>query len=130
MCIRDSYNIIDRMAHYKVKGLSIAVIEDYKIAWAKGYGWADEKEKRPVTANTMFEPGSISKSLNAMGLLKLVQENKLDLYADINAYLKSWTFPYDSISKGKKITLANLLSHTAGSVSYTHLDVYKRQAAY
>ena len=108
------YNIIDRMAHYKVKGLSIAVIEDYKIAWAKGYGWADEKERRPVTANTMFEPGSISKSLNAMGLLKLVQEHKLDLNTDINTYLKSWTFPYDSISKGKKITLANLLSHTAG----------------
>ena len=96
------YNLIDRMAHYKVKGLSIAVIENYKIAWAKGYGWADEKERRPVTANTMFEPGSISKSLNAMGLLKLVQENKLNLNKDINTYLKSWTFPYDSILSLRK----------------------------
>lgn len=108
------YTLHERMAHYKVKGLSIAVVENYKIAWAKGYGWADEKERRPVTVNTMFEPGSISKSLNALGILKLVQENKLDLNADINTYLKSWTFPYDSISKGKPITLANLLSHTAG----------------
>lgn len=108
------YNILDRMAHYKVKGLSIAVVENYKIAWAKGYGWADEKERRPVTSNTMFEPGSISKSINALGILKLVQENKLDLNADINTYLKSWTFPYDSLSRGKKISIANLLSHTGG----------------
>ena len=44
--------IIERMAKYKVKGVSIAVIHDYKIAWAKGYGWADEAEKRPVTTET------------------------------------------------------------------------------
>lgn len=106
--------IQDRMAKYKVKGVSMAVIQDYKIVWAKGWGWADEGEKRPVTPETLFEPGSISKSLNAVGLLKLVQEKKIDLYADINMYLKSWKFPYDSLSKGKKITLAHLLSHTAG----------------
>lgn len=106
--------ILERMAKYKVKGLSIAVIQDHKIAWAKGYGWADEAEQRPVTPETLFEPGSISKTLNALGILKLVQEQKLDLYADINTYLKSWKFPYDSLSKGKKITLANLLSHTGG----------------
>ena len=107
-------NILDRMKLLKVKGLSIAVVKDYKIEWAKGYGFADENEKRMVTTTTLFEPGSISKSLNALGALKLVQENKMDLDKDINVYLKSWQFPYDSISKGKKITLANLLSHTSG----------------
>ena len=107
-------NILDRMEFLKVRGVSIAVVKDYKIEWAKGYGFADEKEKRLVTSTTLFEPGSISKSLNALGALKLVQENKMELDNDINNYLKSWQFPYDSISKGKKITLANLLSHTAG----------------
>jgi CubicO group peptidase (beta-lactamase class C family) len=106
--------ITERMAKYKVKGLSIAVIHDYKIVWAKGYGWADEAEKRSVTTATLFEPGSISKSLNAVGILKLTQDKKLDLYTDINIYLNSWKFPYDSLSKGKIITLANLLSHTGG----------------
>lgn len=106
--------IAEKMAKNKVKGLSIAVIHEYKIAWAKGYGWADEAEKRPMTTETLFEPGSISKTLNALGILKLAQEKKLDLYTDINTYLKSWKFPYDSLSKGKKITLANLLSHTGG----------------
>ena len=106
--------ILERMAKYKVKGLSIAVIENNKIAWAKGYGWADEGEKKPMTTETLFEPGSISKSLNAVGILKLAQDKKLDLYTDINTYLTSWKFPYDSISKGKKITLAQILSHNAG----------------
>lgn len=49
-----------------------------------------------------------------MGILKLAQEKKVDLSTDINTYLKSWKFPYDSLSKGKKITLAQLLSHQAG----------------
>lgn len=106
--------IQERMAMYKIKGLSIAVIHNYKIVWAKGYGWADEGEKRPVTPETLFEPGSISKTLNAVGVLKLAQDGKLDLNQDINTYLRSWKFPYDSVSKGKKITVANLLSHTAG----------------
>lgn len=71
---KENNNIADRMAHYKVMGMSIAVVHDYKVVWAKGYGWADEKDKRPVTTETLFEPGSISKSLNAMGILKLVQD--------------------------------------------------------
>jgi len=111
---KEGSNIVERMAHFKVKGLSIAVVQNYKIVWAKGYGWADEQEKRPVTTETLFEPGSISKTFNALGILKLAQDKKLDLYTDINTNLKSWKFPYDSLSGNKKITLANLLSHTAG----------------
>ena len=106
--------IAERMAKYNVKGVSIAVIQDYKMVWAKGYGWADEAAKKPVTTETLFEPGSISKALNALGILKLAQENKIDLYTDINTYLTSWKFPYDSLSNGKKITLADILSHNAG----------------
>lgn len=106
--------IEERMTHYKVPGLSIAVIKDYQIDWAKGYGEADVSEHRKVTEETVFQAASISKSLNAVGLLKLAQDGKLDLTSDINAYLKTWKFPYDDLSKGKKITIANLLSHTAG----------------
>lgn len=108
------FTLADRMKSNHVNGVSIALIKDYKIEWAKGYGWADSAEQRPVTTNTLFQAGSISKSLNGVGILKLVQEGKLNLDSDINIYLKSWKFPYDSLSKGKKITIANLLSHTAG----------------
>ena len=106
--------LTERMAKYNVKGLSMAVIYDYKIVWAKGYGWADEAGKKPVTTETLFEPGSISKSLNAVGILKLAQDKKVDLYTDVNTYLTTWKFPYDSVSKGIKITLAQILSHQAG----------------
>jgi CubicO group peptidase (beta-lactamase class C family) len=108
------WTIKERMEHYHVKALSVAVIQNYKIAWAKAYGWADDSVRVPATTQTLFQAASISKSLNSIGLLKLVQDKKIDLYADINNYLRSWKFPYDSLSKGKKISIANLLSHTAG----------------
>ena len=108
------FTLADRMKSNHVNGVSIALIKDYKIEWAKGYGWADSSEQRPVTTSTLFQAGSISKSLNGVGILKLVQEGKLNLDSDINIFLKSWKFPNDSLSKGKKITIANLLSHTAG----------------
>ncbi|MEO7294019.1 MAG: serine hydrolase domain-containing protein [Ginsengibacter sp.] len=110
----NSWNLQQRMQYYKIKGLSIAVIRNFKIEWVRGYGLADTATMKPVTVETLFQAGSISKSLNGVGVLKLVQEKKIDLYSDINNYLQSWKFPYDSVSKGKKITIANLLSHTAG----------------
>jgi len=109
-----AWNILSRMSHYKIKGISIAIVHNYKIEWAKGYGWADENVRRPVTPETRFQAASISKSLNAIGMIKLAQENKLDLQADVNQYLTSWKFPYDAKSNGKKISAIELLSHTAG----------------
>src|SRR5688572_12409519 len=120
-------NIEARMKATGVQGLSIAVITNYRIEWAKGYGWADVEEKRKVTTNTRFQAASISKSINSIGILVLVEMGKLDPEADINNYLTSWKYPYDSVSNNKKISTHNLLSHTAG------LDIhgfpgYKRTA--
>ncbi|MEZ4997526.1 MAG: serine hydrolase [Bacteroidales bacterium] len=109
-----AWNIEERMKHHNITGVSIAVVHNFKIDWAKGYGWADVSEQRPVTEKTLFQAASISKSLNGVGVMKLVQEGKIDLNRDINEYLKTWKFPYDSVSKGKPITIAELLSHTAG----------------
>ncbi|MBS7230598.1 beta-lactamase family protein [Flavobacterium psychroterrae] len=108
------WTLQERMKFYHANGVSIAVIKNYNIEWAKGYGWADSLQQKPVTTKTLFQAGSNSKSLNAVGILKLVQEGKLNLNTDINEYLKRWKFPYDTLSKGKKISIANLLSHTAG----------------
>jgi len=110
----NTWNIEDRMKAKGVNGISVAVIRNYKIDWAKGYGLADKDANIPVTPLTLFQAASLSKSLNAVGVLKLAQDKKIDLYTDINQYLKSWQFPYDTVSHGKKITIANLLSHTAG----------------
>ena len=109
-----NWNIEKRMEETGIKGLSIAVIRNYQIEWAKGYGWADVEEKRKVNTETRFQAASISKSLNSMGVLKLAEQGKLDPEADINNYLLTWKFPYDSIAKNKKINTLHLLSHTAG----------------
>jgi CubicO group peptidase (beta-lactamase class C family) len=108
------YNLTARMSFYKVNGLSIAVIHNYQLEWARGYGLADLSESRPVTTQTLFQAASISKSLNAVGILKLVQEGRLSLNDDINRYFKTFRFTTDSIASNRKITIGNLLSHTAG----------------
>jgi CubicO group peptidase (beta-lactamase class C family) len=111
---KTNWTLAERMKVYNVQGVSIAVVHNYKIEWARGFGFADVSEKRPVTEKTLFQAASISKTFNAIGILKLVQEGRLDLKRDINDYLVSWKFPYDEKSGNKKITLENLLSHTAG----------------
>jgi CubicO group peptidase (beta-lactamase class C family) len=109
------WNILDRMKYYKVSGLSIAVIKDYKIDWAKGYGLADTTQKTQVTTETMFSAGSISKFLMAVTALKLVEEGKIDLDSPINNYLTSWKIAENDFTKKTPITLRMLLSHSAGT---------------
>lgn len=108
------WSIAERMEALKIPGVSIGVIHNFKLDWAKGYGYANISEKREVTPSTLFQAASISKSLTGVGVLKLAQENKIKLSEDINTYLTSWKFPYDKNSGDKKITMYNLLSHTAG----------------
>jgi CubicO group peptidase (beta-lactamase class C family) len=74
------WSLKERMSYYNLHGISIAVIHNYKIEWAKGYGWADTSEHRPVTPQTLFQAASISKSLNAVGVLKLVQDKWSSYY--------------------------------------------------
>ncbi|MGE5412858.1 MAG: serine hydrolase [Syntrophomonadaceae bacterium] len=109
-----TWSIAERMKYYGVPGLSIAVIRDSKIEWAKGYGLADVEENKPVTPSTLFQAGSISKPVSAMGALALVQEGKLSLTADVDTYLKSWKLPGNEHTAKAPVTLERLLSHTAG----------------
>ncbi|WP_298115136.1 serine hydrolase [Flavobacterium sp.] len=111
----NGWNIIDRMKYYKVPGLSIAVIKDYKIDWAKGYGLADTIQKTKVTTETMFSAGSISKFLMAVTALKLVEEGKIGLDSPINDYLTSWKITENDYTKKTPVTLRMLLSHSAGT---------------
>ncbi len=108
------FNILERLKFHNIPAVSIAVVSNYKIEWVKAYGIADIASNNPASIQTLFQAASISKSLNGVGAMKLVQAKKVDLNTDINTYLNSWKFPYDSGSGNKKITLANLLSHTAG----------------
>ena len=97
-----------------VPGLSIAVIQDGKIIRAKGYGFIDKKGSAPVTPSTLFQAGSISKSVAAVGALHLTEAGKLSLDEDVNIKLKTWKVPENEFTKDKKVTLRGLLSHTTG----------------
>lgn len=109
-----TWTIQERMKKYNVPGVTIAVIKDFKIEWAKGYGVKENGGNSPVTVDTMFQAASISKPVAAMTALKKVEEGKLTLDENINQKLTSWKLPDNEFTAKKKVTLANLLSHTAG----------------
>lgn len=108
-----NHTLADRMKELKVAGVSIAVIHEGKIEWARGFG-VRSMGGPPVTADTMFQAASISKPLTAMAVLRLVQQGKLSLDTDVNTYLTSWKLPSDPVTAGKPITLRELLTHTGG----------------
>ena len=103
----------DRMAHFHTPGVSIAVVNDGRIEWASGFGVKEWGKPDPVTDETIFQAGSISKPIFAMAVMRLVQDGKLDLDRDVNRYLKSWKVPANE-SWQPRVTLRQLLSHTAG----------------
>ena len=109
-----THKLADRMKELNVPGVSVAVLHHGTIEWARGFGVAAIGGP-PVTAETMFQAGSISKPLAAMAALRLVQQGKLTLDGDINSYLTSWKFPADPVAAGKTLTLRELLTHTGGT---------------
>jgi CubicO group peptidase (beta-lactamase class C family) len=94
--------------------VSVAVIQDYKIAWAKAYGSTELRGHAPITTRTLFQAGSISKPVAAAGMLALVQAGKLSLDEDVNLKLKTWKVPENELTKEQKVTLRRLASHSAG----------------
>ena len=107
-------SLADRMAELGVPGVSIAVLVDGEIAWARGYGLADVESGRPVTPNTLFQAASISKPVAALAALRLVESGRVELDGDVNAHLTSWQVPGNRFTEQAPVTLRGLLTHRAG----------------
>jgi CubicO group peptidase (beta-lactamase class C family) len=103
----------DRMAHYHVPGLSLAYLHNATLEWTQGFGVA-RVGGEPVTPETLFQASSISMPVTAVALLRLVEQRKLNLDIDVSQYLRSWKLPTNKFTEQKKVTLRELLSHTAG----------------
>ena len=103
-------SLLDEMRRLHVPGVSIAVIRNGKIAWARGYGLAYAGGPA-ITPATLFQAASISKPVTAMAALRLAERGELDLDADINSVLTSWALPPGAAT----VTMRQLLSHTAGT---------------
>jgi CubicO group peptidase (beta-lactamase class C family) len=104
----------ERMAFYQVPGVSIAVINDYKVEWTKGYGVTKAGSDTPVTPETLFEAASTTKLLGSVIALRLVEQRKLNFDEDVNQYLKSWKIPENEFTQEEKVTLRRLLTHQSG----------------
>ena len=106
--------VAELMEEFGVPGVSIAVIQDFKIHWAKAYGVADVETGQLVDIETMFQAASISKPVAAMGVLRAVQDGLFSLDDDINDILDSWTLDGREFTRNRPVTPRTLTSHTSG----------------
>lgn len=90
----------------QVPGAFVTVVKDGQVITTRTYGYADVQGRVPVTEDTLFQVGSISKIPTTIAALQLVEQGKLDLDADISTYVE--------VPLEKPVTLRNLLTHTAG----------------
>lgn len=104
----------ERMVHYKVPGVSIAVINNYKVEWTKGYGVVKAGCARPVTPKTCFEAASTTKLLTSATALHFFEQGMLDLDENTNKKLKSWKIPENEFTQNEKVTLRRMLTHQSG----------------
>jgi CubicO group peptidase (beta-lactamase class C family) len=102
------------MEKHDVPGASVAVMENYAIVAADGFGTLVAGGAEKVTPLTLFQAASISKPVAAAAALKLVDERKLELDAKANDLLKSWQIPAHETTNEQPVRLRHLLSHTAG----------------
>jgi len=110
---RSARSVHERMAHTRTPALSVAVIDNFEVAWARGFGTL-AAGAAAATADTPFQCGSISKPVFACAVMKLAETGTIDLDADVNDYLTSWRLPAND-GWQPRVSLRQLLSHTAGT---------------
>lgn len=101
------------MADKKLPGISLALVDGSQIVWQQGYGFSDPKAKTPITSDTVFRVGSVSKLFTDIAVMQQVERGKLDLDAPVSKYLPDFK-PRNSFDK--PVTLRELMSHRAGLV--------------
>lgn len=107
--------LAERMRHYEVPGLAIAIIHNGRVAWSAGYGTRLAGAALPVTPDTPFRVASISKPVTGLLAVRLAERGALDLDRDVNDYLTSWTLPESELTAQEKVTPRRILAHTAGT---------------
>ncbi|AKL96579.1 beta-lactamase class C/penicillin binding protein [Clostridium aceticum] len=118
---QDIYSIIENLEtktpillkKYNIPGASIALIENGELRWIGTFGYADIEEKIEIHKDTVYQVASISKSVTALGIMKLVEDDILNLDDPIEKYIRRWQIPESTYNKND-VTIRRLLSHTAG----------------
>lgn len=108
----------ERMIYYRIPGVSIAVIYQYRIDWASAYGFKEAGSFEPVTIHSLFQAASLSQPVAALAALHSVEEGQLSLDSDVNEFLSSWKLAENMYTRESKVTLRKLLSHNAGLIPH------------
>jgi len=116
----DSF-IPDQLSRYEIPGMTISVVKDDEIIYARGFGYSDYSPAKFVHNQTLFRIGSVSKTFTAIAALQLVEDGILDLDTDINDYLTAFQI-LDTFSE--PITLKHLLTHTPGFEEFPAAVIY------
>src|SRR5713226_8501528 len=103
--------ITKEVADKELPALSIALVDDQTIVWAKGFGFADPEKKKPATADTVYRVGSVSKLFTDIAVMQLVERGALDLDDPVRKYLRDFK-PNNKFDK--EITLRQLMTHRSG----------------
>lgn len=115
-------NLGSQLAALHVPAVSLAAIRGGRIDWAQAYG-VSSLGGAQATTKTLFGAASISKPVTAMGVLKLVEQHRVDLDGDVNQYLKRWKIPDNEFTAERKVTVRELLNHTSGIGTHNG-DIY------
>ena len=121
--------IRNNLEQQRIPGAAVAVVHDGRIIFSQCYGYADTQKKVPITEDTYFMVGSLTKSFTALAVQKLIQQGKVDLNADIRKYIPD--FSIRNLDGGETpITVNQLLAHTSGLMIdyYGHLTGDKKQS--
>ncbi|MDI3288695.1 serine hydrolase domain-containing protein [Polyangium sp. 15x6] len=108
------WSLAERMRHYKVPGVAVAVLRNGEVVQAVGYGVREIGTQDKVDGDTLFSVGSISKVVTAATTLRLVAQGQLELDRNVDDYLKRWKLPASAEVPQPRVTLRMLMSHTSG----------------
>ncbi|HYQ21904.1 serine hydrolase domain-containing protein [Stenotrophomonas sp.] len=106
--------LAERMAFHDVPAVSIALINSQRIEWARAYGVLEPGSTHAATPDSLFQAGSVSKTVAALGALRLVEQGHLSLDTPANAQLQHWKIPDNTLTTQHPVTLRALLNHSAG----------------
>ncbi|MCX8160162.1 MAG: beta-lactamase family protein [Candidatus Saccharicenans sp.] len=117
----EKMRLADRMSFYKVPGVSLAVMDKYRLEWSKAYGYKNIIQYQPLTGKTVFQVGELSQPVSAAVALRLVEKGLVSLEADLGNYYLEIAFSGRRFRPSEKLsfTLHNLLSHNAGFYPWT-----------
>jgi CubicO group peptidase (beta-lactamase class C family) len=109
-----AWSLEERMRHYGVSAVSMAVIDQGELAVAAEFGVLERGGAAAVTPESLFQAASMSKPVAALALMRAVEQGRFDLDRSVNDYLRSWRIPENDLTRTRPVTLRHILSHTSG----------------